>query len=182
MLNLYLPESERYDEDTNTFHSIKEKSFRLMHSLISISKWESIFHKPFIQTMTEGTLSSNELRAYIGCMIIGSYDQIDIDHIWHLHADKIKNHIESPETATIVTRNNNSKPNREVITSEIIYFWMIHYNIPHVYDKWHINRLLTLIDVCNVKQSKPKKKSKKEILSRNAQLNAQRRAALGTSG
>jgi hypothetical protein len=93
----------------------------------------------------------------------------------------INNYIDAPMTATTFSNTNTSK-SREIITSELIYYWMISLNIPMECQKWHLNRLLTLIRVCNVKNTPPKKMSGKEIMSRNAALNAARRKKLNSKG
>ena len=91
--------------------------------------------------------------------------------------EDINEYIDKPMTATTFTSENKS-PNREIITSELIYYWMFSLNIPMECQKWHLNRLLTLIRVCNIKNQPPKKMSRREIMSRNAQLNAARRKKL----
>lgn len=184
MLTLEIKPGELFNESTNEFITTKAGKFRLEHSLISISKWESTFQKPLINSMSTNNVTMNELRAYIGCMIIGPYEPSIIDILWNQHADQIKNYIESPQTATIIRRPEAGKSpgGREIVTSELIYYWMIAFNIPYVYERWHINRLLTLIDVCNIKNSKDKKLNKRDIIQRNRELNAKRREALNSKG
>lgn len=179
MLNIIIPETEYYDENKNEFKTYKEQKLQLEHSLVSISKWESKFHKPFLGKDDKTT---PELMYYIRCMTI---TQNVPDHLYsritHKNINEITEYIDDPMTATTFS-NINNKPNREIITSELIYYWMFSYNIPIECQKWHINRLLTLIRVFNVKQTPPKKMSRREIMSRNAQLNAARRKKLNSKG
>jgi hypothetical protein len=182
VLLIQLKQHEVLDESVNEFHKTKAKSLRLQHSLISISKWESVFYKPLIKGMSDNDLTDKELRGYIGCMIIGEYTQEDITMLLTYHTEEITNHIASPATATTINRPTNNKPNRDIITSEIIYYWMVAFEIPFDCEKWHINKLLTLIDVCNIKNSSDKKANKRDILNNNRSLNEKRRAALGSSG
>jgi hypothetical protein len=96
--------------------------------------------------------------------------------------EQIHKYIEAPMTATYVPDNNKQTSNREKITSELIYYWMIALNIPMECQKWHLNRLLTLVKVCNFKNESPKKMSRGEIMSRNAALNAARRKQFNSKG
>jgi hypothetical protein len=95
---------------------------------------------------------------------------------------QINKYIEAPMTATTFSDDKRQSGGREIVTSELIYYWLIALNIPPEYQKWHLNRLLTLIKVCNIKNQPPKKRSKRDIMSRNAALNAARRKQLNTKG
>jgi hypothetical protein len=109
---------------------------------------------------------------------------VDPDLYNHLTAEnieKINQYIYAPMTATTFS-DNKTKPNREIITSELVYYWMVALNIPFECQKWHLNRLLTLIRICNVKNEPPKKMSKRDVMSRNAALNAARRKQFNTNG
>lgn len=112
-------------------------------------------------------------------------ENVDPDVYMHLsgeNIEQIEKYISAPMTATYFSKETNSKPNREKVTSELIYYWMIALNIPVEFQTWHLNRLLTLIRVCNVKNQPPKKRSQKEIMSRNAALNAARKKRYNTKG
>lgn len=179
MKDITIPAIELYDETKNEFVITKEQTIRLEHSLVSISKWESKWCKPFLNK-DEKTIE--ETIDYIKCMTITQ--NINDDTYNHLTNDNIidiRKYIESDMTATTFS-NEKKTMNREIITSEIIYYWMIEMNIPFECEKWHLNRLLTLIKVCNVKNTPPKKMNKKSIASRNASLNAARRQALNSGG
>lgn len=178
MISIHIPEIELLDEKTMEFIKIKPQDLVLEHSLISISKWESKWHKPFLANNNKST---EEVIDYLRCMTITqnvdprAYDFISKDDIL-----RIDDYIQDSMTAT--TFSNQQKKNRDIITAEIVYYWMITFNIPFECQKWHLNRLLTLINVCTLKNQPPKKMSKSEIRSRNAALNAARRKTLNTRG
>ena len=177
MLTLIIPETELYDEINNEFRYIKEQKIVLEHSLVSISKWESRWHKPFLSREDK---THEETIDYIRCMTVNTVNPIVYDYISSGMINQVNKYIDDPMTATTISHKD--PPNREIITSEIIYYWMVALQIPFECQKWHLNRLLTLIKVCNIKNKPPKKMGKKEIMSRNAALNAARRKALHTSG
>lgn len=181
MLNLIIPSTEIYDEEKNEFIYTKETSLQLEHSLLSISKWESKWHKPFL---TEEKKTTEEIIDYVRCMTLTQ--NVKSETYLGLTRDNLKDveaYIEDPMTATTFNDSNKTGKNKEIITSEIIYYWMIAQNIPIECQKWHINRLLTLIKVCSIKNdTKPKKMSRKEVMSRNKALNDARRAATGSKG
>lgn len=179
MLQIIVPSSEFFNEETEEFITTNKQVLQLEHSLVSISKWESKWHKPFLGKEEK---TNEQIRDYIRCMTLTQ----NVDPNVYLALSKenmqdISEYIENPMTATWFSKNN-SKPNREIITSELIYYWMISQQIPFECQKWHINRLLTLIRVCSVKNSPPKKMSKKAVMSRNKALNEARRKQYGSTG
>lgn len=179
MLEITIPAVEQWDQIKQEFINKPAQTLRLEHSLVSLSKWESKWCKAFL-TKNEKTIE--ETLDYIRCMTITQ--NVDPEVYIHLTPDNIAQinaYIEAPMTATYFSQDK-GKPSNEQITAELIYYWMIAFNIPFECQKWHLNRLLTLVRVCNVKSQPPKKMSKKEIMSRNAALNAQRKAQLGTKG
>lgn len=180
MLKVKIPEIELYDERTNTFSTGGGQVITLEHSLVSLSKWESKWKKPF---MVKGERSLAEIKDYIRCMTITqNVDENVYNFIDGRTLDTIREYIEDPHTATTVT-NRSNKINNRIITSEVIYYWMIALNIPMECQKWHLNRLLTLINVCNEENRPDKKKmSRQEIMARNSALNAERKARLNTRG
>ena len=181
MLKIIVPAREFFNESTNEFITSKEQPLTLEHSLVSISKWESKWHKPFLSPKNDK--SNDEILDYVRCMTLTQ--NVDPKVYYNLSKDnitKIQHYIDDSMTATTFSSNNNSPPNREIITSEIIYYWMIAYNIPVEFEKWHLNRLLTLIKVCSIKNAPSKKMTKGEILKRNHSLNAARRQAYHTHG
>jgi len=180
MLEINVYGDELWNEETETF--LKPEliaTLRMEHSLVSISKWESKWHKSFLSTKDK---TDEELIDYMRCMTITQH--IDPDLYYNLPAnvvDEIMDYINNPMTATTF-RETNSRPDNSIITAEIIYYWMVTFNIPAEYQKWHINRLLTLIRVCSTKSQSPKKMSKAELAQRTRSLNAQRRQSLNTPG
>lgn len=159
----------------------KETKIKIEHSLVAIAKWEAKWHVPFLDDKVEKT---NEMMIdYIRCMTISQNVDPDIyNYIPEEVFKEINDYIDDPMTATWFNDEGNKSRNREVITSEIVYYWMIAQNIPPEYDKWHFNRLMTLIRVCGEKNKDPKKMSKRDVLSRNKALNAARRKARGSKG
>ena len=182
MLTLIVPPSERFNELTNEFLYTKETKIQLEHSLVSLSKWESRWHKPFLASKNK-TKSQEEIIDYIRCMTVTQ--NVDPNVYYNLskeNYDKIQTYIDDSMTATTFNEIQKGRPSTEVITSELIYYWMIAYNVPVEFEKWHLNRLLTLIKVCSIKNTPPKKMSKREIMNRNAALNASRRKAHNSKG
>lgn len=180
MLTITIPSRELYDEETSTFRSTKTQTLQLEHSLISLSKWESKWCKPFL---TPDNKSTEETIDYIKCMTITQ--NVDPEVYDYLTADNIRainEYIEAPMTATTFRENKQSGGNKEITTSELIYYWMISYNIPMECQKWHLNRLLTLVRVCNIKNTPPKKMNKRDIINQYASLNAARRQQLNSKG
>ena len=180
MLQIIVPAVELWDEKRQLFINIKEHRLQLEHSLVSISKWESKWCKPFL---SRNDKTVEEVLDYIKCMTITqNVDPEVYNYLTEENFAKINEYIDAPMTATTFTEDSTGKTNREIVTSELIYYWMISLNIPIKFEKWHLNRLLTLIRVCNIKNSPPKKMSAREIMARNAALNAERRKKLNTKG
>lgn len=192
MLKIEVPEQELWDEKRNEFVTFGGATLSLEHSLVSISKWESKYHKPFITNKPNDVKTKDEMLYYIKCMTV---TQNVKDEVYNFLTSKnlmeIRSYMEDPMTATTFSnkapQNKSNTKNEKPITSEQIYYWMISRNIPIEFQKWHINRLLMLIRVCDFYNEKSNgsshhKMSKREIMSRNTQLNAARRKALNTNG
>lgn len=180
MLEIIVPETELWDEARQEFISIDRTTLKLEHSLVSLSKWESKWQKPFL---VKDPKTNEEMFDYIRCMCLNKvadpkiFNALTPDNI-----NTINKYINNPMTATTVNKDKKNGINREIVTSELIYYWMIALNIPFECQKWHLNRLLTLIEVCNVKNAPPKKYSKRELMSRNAALNKARRQKYNSKG
>lgn len=179
MLKITIPARELYDEVKNEFIYTKEYHLQLEHSLVSLSKWESKWHKSFLDTKDKTVA---ETADYIRCMTLTqNVDPIAYNLLTDNIIDQVNEYINAPMTATTFNHEN-GPASRQIITSEIIYYWMIALNIPFECQKWHLNRLLTLINVCSIKNSPGKKMSKRDVMSRNRELNAARRKKLNTKG
>lgn len=179
MLKITIPAGEQFDELNSIFISTKECTIQLEHSLVSISKWESKWCKPF---MSKKEKTFEETIDYVRCMTITqNIDPNVYLFISNNNIDEINKYVEAPMTASWITKRNETKSN-EQITSELIYYWMISLNIPFECQKWHLNRLLMLIEIINAKNQPTDKMSKKDILRRNAELNAKRRKSANTAG
>ena len=180
MLRIVIPERELFDEKTEEFLKTKEQTLQLEHSLVSLSKWESKWHKPFL---VKDEKSFDETIDYIRCMTLSkNIDPKVYSFLTEENIKEINDYIGDPMTATTFSDRDSKKPNREIITSELVYYWMIALNIPFECQKWHLNRLLTLIRICNIKNQPSKTMGKHEIMSRNAALNAARRKQLNSKG
>lgn len=179
MLTIKIPDREWFNDATQEFITVKGTTLQLEHSLVSLSKWEAKWNVPFL-SKDEKTIE--QTLDYIRCMTITQnvnpmvYEQLSEENI-----EQINKYINTSMTAT--TFNNlDIKSSREIVTSELIYYWMITLNVPMECQKWHLNRLLTLIRVCNAKNAPPKKMSARDIMSRNSALNAARRKKYNTKG
>ena len=179
MLDLLIPASEKYDEKRGEFIYIKEQKLCLEHSLISLSKWESKYEKPFLSSEK----TNLEIIDYIRFMTLTQNVKPEVYFsLTKENVEDIQKYIQAPMTATTVPQTNRRNFMKETVTAELIYYWMIALNIPFECQKWHLNRLLKLIEVCSYKNEPPKKMSKSEILRRNRELNAARRAKYNTKG
>lgn len=180
MLKIVVPGDEIFDEQSQEFGTKNDVTLELEHSLVSLSKWESIYEIPFLnkdEKTTEQTID------YIKCMTLTPEVPEEIfSRLSEQNMEEINNYIDAKMTATWFNEPPGAPQTRDVITSELIYYWMIVFQIPIELEHWHLNRLFTLIRVCNIKQSKPRKMSRAELAARNRELNAQRRAQLGTRG
>ncbi len=180
MLRIIVPAAEFWDEINEVFIYKDEQVLQLEHSLVSLSKWESKWCKPFL-SKTEKT--PEETIDYIRCMTLTQNVKADVyQRLSPENIAQVNQYIQAPMTATWFSEKSTPKRNSEQITSELIYYWMVALNIPFECQKWHLNRLLTLIRVCNIKNQPPKKRSKRDIMNRNAALNAARCKKLNTSG
>lgn len=180
MLTITVPATESYDPVSETFFTTKEQKLTLEHSLLSISKWESKWEKPFLSRRERKTVE--ESRDYIRCMTITQ--NVDPAVYYALTDDNYKEilaYMEKPMTATWFAPDN-KPPSREIITAEVIYYYMVALQIPFSCEKWHFNKLMTFIKVCNEKNKPPKKMGKRAIMSRNQALNAARRQKLHSMG
>lgn len=181
MLQIVIPIcSEGWDEENERFVEPQTITLDLEHSLVSLSKWESKWCKSFISNPNK---TNEELMDYVRCMTLTeNVDPEVYDHLTNDNVKQINEYISAPMTATYFTDDKRGKQNREIITSELIYYWMIAAGIPFECKDWHLNRLLTLIRVCGIKNQPPKKMSKRSIMSRNAALNAARRQQYNSTG
>jgi hypothetical protein len=179
MLKVIIPSIEFFDEGKNSFFNSKEYELQLEHSLVSLAKWESTWHKPFL---IKENKTDEETIDYIKAMTITqNVDPQAYTLIKQPVIDKILNYINDPMTATTINKQKEVTKSG-IVTAEIIYYWMVTFNIPFDCQKWHLNRLLTLIDVCNIKNTPVKKRSKKEIYEQNRAINESRKAKLKSEG
>lgn len=181
MLKIKIPATEAFDPKINEFITVKDQEISLEHSLVSISKWESKWHIPYLSDKQKTT---EQVYDYIRCMTLTQ----NVDPAVYLCIPndellRIDEYIQNKMTATWFNENEKKRPfGREIITSEIIYYWMISLNIPMECQKWHLNRLLTLIRVCGEKNKPKEKMSKRDVMARNRALNAARRKQYNTRG
>lgn len=180
MLRITIPPSEFFNEATNEFISSKGQTLSLEHSLVSLSKWESKYHKPFLGKEPKTVAESIE---YIKCMTLTqNVDQNVYNGVNNAIISQVEAYIQDSMTATWFSNRDRRPPSRKVITAEVIYHMMISLGIPFECQKWHLNRLLTLIRVCNEENAAPKKMSRRELARHNTALNASRRKAMRSKG
>jgi hypothetical protein len=180
MLTITVGGQESYDETTESFVIVGGTQLQLEHSLVSLSKWEEIFEKPFLG---KDPKTGEETLAYIRCMCLGGEMPPEVfQQLGETHILLINEYLNKKMTATWFSDAPGAPKTSEVVTAELIYYWMTVFNIPFECETWNLNRLFTLIRICNVKQAKPKKMSRAEAAARRQELNEQRKAQLGTSG
>ena len=184
MLTLHIKEEELYDEKSDTFINLKPETVSLEHSLISLSKWEAHYHKPFL---SKAEKTPEETIYYIGCMLVGNVGNINLT----VHRitkdkslmDKIHAYIMDPACATTINHGKKKGRHEEVVTAEIIYYDMIALQIPKEYEKRHLNRLMTLIEVCSIKNS-PKKNNNmamNDVYAKQRAINEANKARLAAA-
>jgi hypothetical protein len=180
MLILVVPSVDLFDETKQEFITKSEVTLKLEHSLVSLSKWEQKHERPFLSGRKQTT---DEILSYVKAMTITPnvpeevYQRLSAENI-----TDINDYIDAKMTATWFSDSSGAPQTRDTITNELIYYWMITFQIPFECEKWHLNRLFTLIRVCNIKQAKPKKMTRSEIAARNRELNARRKKEMGTTG
>lgn len=185
-----IPKQEFFNESTGEFmeqEPIKGGRIQLEHSLISLQNWEKKWHKPFLgKGLKNEEKTTEEILDYIRCMTLTpGVDPEIYKYIPESEIKRIKEYIDNPMTATWFSEKNGGAGNggkRQIVTAEIIYYWMITLQIPPEYRKWHLNQLLTLIRVISIENAPKKKMNKNDILRQNAQLNAARRAKHNSRG
>ena len=179
MLTIVVPGAEHFDDDKQEFFTVGDFTLELEHSLVALSKWESEFEKPFLGKEEK---TDEEIFGYIRAM---SMTPNVPPEVWFRltedNVEAINKYIDSKMTATWFNKTKET-PSSERITSELIYYWMVVFQIPFECETWHLSRLFTLIKICNVKNEKPKKMNSSEAAAQRRELNAQRKAQLGTSG
>lgn len=183
MLKIVIPSREFVNSETYEIKEIKGQTIQLEHSLISLSKWESKWKKPFLNQKEPRTVA--ETIDYVRCMTLTQNVNPLVYHsIDNTIMERINTYINDPMTATTFSKAQKARGgiNREIVTSELIYYWMISLEIPFECQKWHLNRLLTLIEVCNIKSTPAKKMSRREQAREWAAINAARRSKLGSKG
>lgn len=171
MLTVYLSATDDSDAVELTFE----------HSLISLSKWESITKKAFYGKQEK---TSEEAALYIKSMLLT--ENAPDEFLNRLSPDNITtitDYINDPQTATWFQDSQQQKSTKEIVTSELIYYWLVQFTIPfQPVETWHLNRLMTLVKICGIKQTKPKPMSKGQQAEHYRKLNAERRAATGSTG
>jgi hypothetical protein len=180
MLKITVGGTESYNDLTEEFVIVDGTELQLEHSLVSLSKWEEIFEKPFLGHEKK---TGEEVLTYVKCMCLD--DDIPpavFQQLSEANFTAINDYLNAKKTATWFSDQPGAPKSSEVVTAELIYYWLTVFNIPWDAQYWHLNKLFTLIRICNVKQAKPKKMSRAEEAQRRRELNEQRKRQLGTTG
>lgn len=180
MKEIVIPDKEFYDETNERFVVFKSEKLQIEHSLFAISKWESKHKKPFL---SKESMTAEETFDYIKCMSLNELSNpIGYYCLSNDNMKEINAYMTDPMTATTITRRDNKPPSREILTAEVIYYYMTALNIPFECQYWHLNKLFTLIEVASIKSQPPKKMGKNQTMKSNAALNAARRRATHSKG
>lgn len=181
MLRIIVPGGEYYDEQAQQFVYPKDVELQMEHSLISVSKWEARHHKAY---NTKRKKTAEELLDYFKCMTINRVDPSVYDRLTAKNIEDIINYINEPMTAVYFPDygDSNGSASKDTVTSELLYYYMITLGIPFECEKWHLNKLMALIEVCAMKNKPAKTMSAGQVARRNAKLNAARRRAHNTKG
>ncbi len=180
MLRIVIGATENYDDSSSEFVKQGGIEIDLEHSLLSVSKWESKHEVPFLNKEEK---TGEEVLDYIRCMCLTPDTPPELFHnLSQANIEDINRYIDRKMTATWFAEEHGAPKTSEVITAELIYYWMTVFQIPFEAEHWHLNKLFTLIRICNIKQAKPKKMSRQEIAARNRELNAKRKERFNTTG
>lgn len=178
MLTITIPAiNDGWDPVKREFLQVKETTIQMEHSLLSISKWEGIWRKPFLSFDKHNKMTYEQSLSYYKCMTITKNVPDDVYRAMTPEIIRqITDYINDNPTATTISHHGGKKTKRQIITSELIYFWMASYRIPVEFQKWHLNRLLTLLEICSIKNNPDDKMSKQETMDYHRSVNAARRA------
>lgn len=184
MLTLIIPEEETYDDEKEVFGTLPKVVLELEHSLVSLSKWEEKYEKPLLSNVKD--LKASEVLYYVKCMSLKPVSNKDVSRITNRELEVLRKYLERKATATWFAENEHTRSTpvttKKIITSEVIYHWMVSLQIPFECQHWNLNRLITLIKVCQIESQPPKKMSRAQAAAQHKSLNAQRRAAINTGG
>ncbi len=176
MLKIIVPAGELFDPKTETFIYTKPVELVLEHSLVAISKWESKWEIPFLNT----ELTIEQFVDYVRCMTITQ----NVDPNVYLTMNqtvmnRIRAYMDAKMSAAVIhSDRQNNRSSTKFITADLIYYWMVALQIPFECQKWHINRLLMLIRIAEIEQNPNKKLSKAESAKKSQAINAARRAKM----
>lgn len=180
MLSITVPGDEFFDDSSQEFVTVGEVPLVLEHSLTSLSKWESLWEKPFLG---KDEKSTEEINSYIQCMCLTPDVPPEVfARLSQRNLQEINEYLNAKMTATWFKEVTNTKASSEIITAELIYYWMVEFQIPFECQDWHLNRLFTLIKVVNIKRSPTKKMPRADLAAQRRELNAKRRAEMGSKG
>lgn len=182
MLQITVPGTETWDEEKNLFSYSKPFVLRLEHSLVSISKWEMRWEVPYLKTLERKEMTERQFIDYVKCMTMNQNVPEDVyENLTYANAEAIKEYIDRKMTAAWIAKGV-ARPSQETVTSDLIYYWMFSFGVPKECEKWHLNRLMMLLDIFAVKNSNNNKMSKADIYKQNRAINEARKAKYHTRG
>ena len=178
MLTITVPGIDFWDSEREIFIVRDEFVLELEHSLVTLSKWEQKYEKPYLGPEKHST---EEVLGYVAAMAVTQ--DLSPEVLVRLSEDnfvEISEYINKKASGTFFSDVMPGKRSSEIITSELIYYWLSAFHIDfNPVENWHLTRLFNLLRVASVKNAPEKKRSRASIAQEQKALNEQRLKDLG---